>query len=67
MLTGGDDGRLVRSRPEGAEVVASIPARWIDAVAASPVSGLIAFAAGRELHVRDAAAAAFERRFAHER
>jgi WD40 repeat protein len=44
-----------------------VPRRWIDAVDASPASGLIAFAAGRELHVRDAADPAFVRVFAHER
>ena len=41
--------------------------RWIDAVAASPDSKLIAFAAGRELHVRDAADAKFARVFTHEK
>ncbi len=67
VLTGGDDGRLVWSRPGGAEVVADLGGRWIDALDASPASGLIAFAGGRELIVRDAADPAFERRFPHER
>jgi WD40 repeat protein len=67
ILTGGDDGRLVWSHPHGAEALAEVPGRWIDAVAASPASKLIAFAAGRELHVRDAADAAFSRTFAHEK
>jgi WD40 repeat protein len=66
ILTGGDDGRLVWSHPHGAEALAEVRGRWIDAVAASPESKLIAFAAGRELHVRDAADAAFSRTFAHE-
>jgi WD40 repeat protein len=67
VLTGGDDGRLVWTRASGAEEIAKIPGRWIDAVAASPESRLIAFAAGRELHVRDAADPAFARTFQHEK
>ncbi len=67
LVTGGDDGRLVWSRASGAEEIAKIPGRWIDAVAASPESRLIAFSAGRDLHVRDAADPAFARTFAHEK
>jgi WD40 repeat protein len=67
LLTGGDDGRLAWSRPAGVEELARVPGRWIDAVAASPESRLIAFAAGRELGVRDAADPAFARAFVHER
>jgi WD40 repeat protein len=67
VLTGGDDGRLVWSRTSGAEEIAKIPGRWIDAVAASPESRLIAYAAGRELHVRDAADPAFARTFLHDK
>jgi WD40 repeat protein len=67
LLTAGDDGRLVWTRSSGAQEMASLPGRWIDAVAASRVSGLIAFAAGRDVHVRDAADAAFSRTFAHEK
>ena len=67
LVTGGDDGRLVWSRAGGAEEIARIPGRWIDAVAASPESKLIAFSAGRDLHVRDAADPAFARSFAHEK
>ena len=67
LVTGGDDGRLVWARPGAAEEIASLPGRWIDAVAASPESRLIAFAAGRELQVRDAADARFARSFAHEK
>ncbi len=66
VLTGGDDGRLVWSRPEGAEVIADLKGRWIDAVAGDP-TGLIAFAAGRAVHVRDARDAAFTRAFPHEK
>ena len=55
VLTGGDDGRLVWSRPQGCETVADLPGRWIDALAVAPGATLFAFAAGREVHVRDAA------------
>lgn len=67
VITGGDDGRLMWSKPSGATVLADLKGKWIDSVDASPASGLIAFAAGRDLHVRDAKDPAFERRFAHER
>ena len=67
LITGGDDGRLAWSRSSGAETLAEIKGRWIDAVATSADSGLIAFAAGRELHVRDAADPKFARLFTHER
>jgi WD40 repeat protein len=72
VLSGGDDGRLVWSlapngKNSGAQEIASLPGKWIDAVAASAASGLIAFAAGREVHVRDTADAAFSRTFAHEK
>lgn len=71
ILTAGDDGRVVWSRLEGDELVASeiacVKGKWIDAIAASAESGLIAFAAGRDLHVRDSKDAAFSRTFAHEK
>jgi WD40 repeat protein len=72
LITGGDDGRLVWSRantpqePSSLEL-ASLPGKWIDAVAASSASGLIAFSAGRDLHVRDVADPAFARAFQHEK
>ena len=67
LITGGDDGRVVWSRTSGASEIAKIPGRWIDAVDASPESKLIAFAAGKELHVRDSADPAFARTFVHEK
>src|SRR5438552_7708831 len=67
LITGGDDGRVVWSREAGAEEIAKVPGRWIESVDASAISGLIAFAAGRELHVRDIADPAFARAFAHEK
>jgi WD40 repeat protein len=67
VVTGGDDGRLVWSRGDGAVQIAEIKGRWIDAVAASAESGLIAFSAGRDLHVRDVKDLAFARTFTHEK
>ncbi|HEX6866300.1 MAG TPA: WD40 repeat domain-containing protein [Caulobacteraceae bacterium] len=67
VVSGGDDGRLVWSKPSGAAEIAEAKGRWIDAVATSAASGLIAFAAGRELHVRDTADAEFARVFVHEK
>ena len=66
VVTGGDDGRLMWSQPGESRVLAEAPRRWLDAVAASPISGLIAFAAGREVHVLDAKAPDFRRVFTHE-
>lgn len=66
VLTGGDDGRLVWSRPSGPQEIASLKGRWIDALTASAESGLIAFAAGKAVHVRDAADPDFARTFEHE-
>jgi WD40 repeat protein len=67
IVTGGDDGRLVWSRTSGPTEVAAIKGRWIDAVAASAASGLIAFSAGRDLYVRDVADPEFAAVFAHEK
>ncbi|CAN5322784.1 WD40 repeat domain-containing protein [soil metagenome] len=71
VVTGGDDGRVVWSRLEGDEVVASVIAevkgRWIEHVATSAASNLIAFTAGKEAHVRDAGDAKFLRVFLHEK
>ena len=67
VITGGDDGRLVWSRPGAPQVMAEVKGRWIDAVAASPASGLVACAAGRQVHVRDVADAGFSRIFEHDK
>ncbi len=67
VITGGDDGRLVWSRPAGPETLAEIKGRWIDVVASSAASNLIAFAAGREVLVRDAMDPKFAVTLAHER
>lgn len=67
VLTGGDDGRLVWSRPSGATELLELPGRWIDAMAVALEGGLIAVAAGREVRVLDAAVPGFSRGFTHER
>jgi WD40 repeat protein len=67
VVSGGDDGRLVWARPDGAQELASLPGKWLDSVAASAESKLIAFSAGRELHVRDSGDPAFARLFQHEK
>ena len=66
VITGGDDGRLVWCVGGEARTLASAPRRWIDALAVSKVSGLIAYSTGREARVLDAKAADFERVFPHE-
>ena len=67
VLTGGDDGQVVWSRPGTTETVAEAPGAWIDALATNAASGLFAFAAGRSVVVRDAGDTKFERRFVHEK
>ena len=67
VVTGGDDGRVVWSTPDQAQELADAHGKWIDAVAASPASGLIAFATGRTVSVLDQADPHFRRDFVHER
>ena len=50
-LTGGDDGRLVRTAPDGTTtIIADYKGRWVDHVAAHE-SGLRAAAVGKALHI----------------
>ena len=67
VVTGGDDGRLVWSRASGAETLAEAKGRWIDVVACSAASGLIAFAAGKEARLIDVKDPNFSASFQHER
>ena len=67
VLTSGDDGLVVWSKPSGGVVVADLKGKWIDVLTASATSGLIAFATGRDVHVRDVADAGFARSFRLER
>ena len=56
LLTGGDDGRVVRTSADGAaETIADEKGRWIDALTAQ--AGAIAWAAGKQARARDAAGA----------
>ena len=49
-LTGGDDGRFLRTSPDGTiEEIASFGTRWVDCVAAGP--GYYACSSGRTAHV----------------
>lgn len=71
IVTGGDDGLVAWTRLEGGsavvERIAEAKGKWIDAVAASADSGLIAFTAGRDVGVRDSKDGKFERTFTHEK
>jgi WD40 repeat protein len=65
VITGGDDGRLVWSRPLTATTLAETKGAWIDTLAASDPSGLIAFSAGKTVTILSASEAGFSRRFEH--
>jgi WD40 repeat protein len=65
VITGGDDGRLVWSTPDETRVLHTVRGRWIDALAVSRASGLIACASGRTVSVLDVADPAFRRDFDH--
>jgi len=67
LVTGGDDGRLVWTVGGAPKELAALKGRWIDVVATSAGSGLIAFGAGREARVLDAKDTGFERVFTHEK
>ena len=59
LLTGGDDGRVVRTGANGvAEEIADTGGAWIDAIAAGP-DAAAAWCAGRKAHVRDGKGALF--------
>jgi WD40 repeat protein len=59
IYTGGDDGRLVRTTPDGAsEEIASTGGQWIDAVAVN-AGGAVAWSSGRAARVRDDSGATF--------
>ena len=66
-VVGGDDGAVIWARRQDPARLTQLKGRWIDAIAASPISGLIAFAAGRTVTVLDAADPHFRRTFEHER
>jgi WD40 repeat protein len=55
FLTGGDDGRLVRTHAgaggDAVEEIASFKGKWVESVAVHARSGLFAAAVGREMHL----------------
>lgn len=64
LVTGGDDGRVLRFTPGDAPVeLAAIGRKWIDRVAAGP-GGAVAFASGRTVWVRLDTGALRERQLA---
>ncbi len=68
IVTGGDDGRLVwTTKAGGAKLLAEVKGKWIETVAASAASGLIAFGAGREARVLNVADDTFARVFTHDK
>ena len=57
VVTGGDDGRVVRTHVAGAvEELLAVKGRWIEALAAHRASKALAAVAGREIHLIGAAA-----------
>lgn len=66
VLTGGDDGRLVRTWPSGrSEEIAAFGSRWVEHVVSAKASRLIACAAGRKVHVLGPGGSAPTHAFAH--
>ena len=65
LISGGDDGRVAATSPDGTtEVLAERPKKWIDQLAAGP-NGAVAFAVGKEAVVRLSDGS--EKSFAHAR
>jgi len=55
FLTGGDDGRLVHTIPGGeSRILCAQKGKWIESLAVSDASGLVAFTLGKEAVVLDA-------------
>jgi WD40 repeat protein len=53
LVTGGDDGKVIETRPDGtATVLADEKGRWIDALALGP-EGATAWSFGKQIRVRD--------------
>ena len=50
IITGGEDGRVMRVTVDGAELVTEQPRKWIDVVASGP-NGSVGFASGRTVWV----------------
>lgn len=67
IVTGGDDGKVVWSRQGEAVLLAQTQGQWVDSIAASAESGLVAFSSGRVVTVLDVKEPVFRRVFQHER
>lgn len=66
LLTAGDDGRLALTRPDGTtEEFAKLGRKWIDHVAASPATGIIAAAQGKDIAIFKAGAREPAHRFTY--
>ena len=66
IITGGDDGRLVWTTGQGSTLLFEQKRAWIDVLAVSAETSLIAFGVGKTLHVLDAKDPKFSRTFVHE-
>ena len=65
VVTGGDDGRVCRITPDGTVTeLGRFARKWVEHLVASPASGLIVAAVGREAVVWDKGATAPSHRFA---
>ena len=67
IVTGGDDGQVIWTREGETQVLATTGGNWVDSIASSAESGLIAFSSGRKLTVIDVKDPKFRREFMHEK
>jgi WD40 repeat protein len=66
FLTGGDDGKLVRTDSAGTmDVLADLKGKWIEHVTAHAGSGYRAYAAGKDAYVMDRKAQGAPRKLTH--
>lgn len=52
ILTGGDDGTVIRTTEDGPQVLADYPRKWVDSVAGAD-SGAWACSVGKQVHVHE--------------
>lgn len=66
VVSGGDDGRLIHTGPgRKAHALASFTGRWVEHVVASPASGAIVCAVGRDAYVLPRGAQEINHQFSH--
>lgn len=66
LLTGGDDGRIALTTPDGdTETFAALGRKWIDHIAASSATGVVAAAQGKEVAIFPANAREPAHRFSY--